>query len=791
MACRRRVKSLRHPTDCVEVKKMKRCKLLALVPLLLLALASCNRDPKVQAQRYLENGNKFFAKDKFKEASIMYRRALQKDMRFGEAYYRLALANLKLGAYGDAAKMLRYAVELQPENSDAITKLADLYMLASTQQQDTKGAERLLKETDDLAAKLVAQNPNSFDGHRIYGQLALLHKDPQTAVKEFAIANQQRPNQTDVVLGYFNALVADNQFEVAEKLAKALIQKEKTYSPIYDLLYLQYVNRKRLDDAEEVYKLKVQNNPTNANYMLQLAGHYFLSNRRADMDAVMQKLTDSKQFPDGYLLAGDFYFFRLREFDHAQQEYEAAIKAFPKDKALYEKRLVELFANTGKKDQANQLLASILKDNPKDADAVAMRAALMLTTGNRDQINMAANDLQSLVSKTPSNYIFRFNYARALVAQGELDKAHAQLEEAIKLRTDLIAARELMARIDLAKGDAPKALQEAEDTLKLDRNDLSAHLSRSSALLMMGERDKAHDELDSILHNYPENAEARYQVGYLAWQEKDYQKAGQVFGDLYKANPNDMRGLVGVVETMASENHLDEAIKQVEKAIQAEPDRAGLKLTRANLLVRAQRYDEGLAGFQDLLAKEPNSSDLLFRIAETYRLKGDLNQAMDYFRKASQAAPNDTLSLMQLSLLLEGTGKREQAKPIYEQILKLQPDHPVALNNLAYIKAEEGTDLDDALTMAQRARQKMPNNPAIADTLGWIYLKKNLTEDAIRVLTDLVQQQPKNPIFRYHYGMALLQKGDRASAKRELETAMHNNPSKDDADKIRDLLTRL
>ena len=86
--------------------------------LLLLAftffMASCSRDPKVQAQRYVENGNKFFEKSKFKEASIMYRRALQKDLRFGEAYYRLALADIKLASYGDAVRSLRRAVELQP-----------------------------------------------------------------------------------------------------------------------------------------------------------------------------------------------------------------------------------------------------------------------------------------------------------------------------------------------------------------------------------------------------------------------------------------------------------------------------------------------------------------------------------------------------------------------------------------------------------------------------------------------------------------------------------------------------
>ena len=99
-------------------------KLLLMVPFALL-IASCNRDPKAQAERYLNNGNKFYEKGKFKEASIMYRRALQKDLKSGEAYYRLGLTELKLLAIGDAARAtLRRAVELQPNNVDAANKLA-------------------------------------------------------------------------------------------------------------------------------------------------------------------------------------------------------------------------------------------------------------------------------------------------------------------------------------------------------------------------------------------------------------------------------------------------------------------------------------------------------------------------------------------------------------------------------------------------------------------------------------------------------------------------------------------
>jgi tetratricopeptide (TPR) repeat protein len=570
-----------------------------------------------------------------------------------------------------------------------------------------------------------------------------------------------------------------------------LIAKEKTYSPMYDLLYVQYARQNNVAAAEDLLKLKVANNPTQSRYLVQLAGHYFFTGKKSDMEAVMQQLSDEKKFPEGHLLAGDFYFFRLKDADSAQRQYEAAIKAFPKDKAIYQKKLVELFATTGKNQQANDLLAVLLKENPKDNDAIAMRAALMLTTGNRDQINLAANDLQALVTKSPQNHLYHFNLARALIAKQEIEPARLQLEEAIKIRSDFIMAREMLARIYMVKGEPSKALKEADGVLTLDKNNLQAHLIRSSALLGIGDKDKARAELDLITKVYPQNPEARFQVGMLAYEDKDFKKSEQIFAELYKANPNDTRGLAGETESMVAENRMGDAIKETQKAIAREPQRRDLQLVLAKYYNRAERYDEAIEIYKKLVAQDPRSPSLLMQLAETERLKGDLNSAIDTFRRCSQAAPSDTLCLLSLGMIFEATGKQDQAKPIWEQILKIQPDHPVALNNLAFIKAQEGVDLDQALTMSQRARQKMPNSPEVKDTLGWIYIKKNLSEDAVMVFKDLTAQVPTNPVFHYHYGMALLQKGDKPSAKREFEAALADNPSTGDAAKIKELLQKI
>ncbi len=720
----------------------------------------------------------------------MYRRALQKDLKFGEAYYRLGLTELKLSDYGGAAHELQRAVELQPQNVDAMTKLADLYLLAS--YSDSVHAQQYLKEVKDLSDKLVALDAKSYDGHRIRAQMALLGGNAQEAVNEFKIADAAKPDTPALVTMYFEALVRNNQFEDAEKKARSLIEKEPSYAPIYNAMYVQYMRRNRPDDAEKILKLKQEKNPKQASYVLELAQHYYLLKRRPEMDAAMRTLTDEKTYPEGHLLAGDFFFFRAREWDHAEDQYNAGMKAFPKDKAIYQKRLVELYANqTAKRREANDMLAAILKDNPKDSDAIAMRAALQLQTGDLEQINMAANDLQSLVTKNPKNHLLRFNLARALLAKNQIDAARIQLEEAVRLRPDFVMARQTLTRIYLLKGDFGKALKGSEDMIALDKNNVTAHLMRSSALLGLGDRDKAREELAFITKAYPQNPDAKWQVGYIAWQDKDYKQAEQIFSELYKNNPHDGRSLAGLTEALAAQHRMNEAINAAKSAVDKEPERRDLKLFLANLDMRAEKYDEALGIYQGLLAKEPKSADLLYRIAETDRRKGDLNSAMDNFRRCSQEAPNNTDCLRMLGLLMEATGKRDLAKPVYEQVLKIHPDDPVALNNLAFAKAEEGADLDQALNMAQRAVQVESKSAELKDTLAWIYIKKNLPDDAIRIYRDLVQTQPDNGIFHYHFGMALLQKGDRAGSKKELELALAHKPSRDDEQKIKELLQKM
>jgi tetratricopeptide (TPR) repeat protein len=74
---------------------------------------------------------------------------------------------------------------------------------------------------------------------------------------------------------------------------------------------------------------------------------------------------------------------------------------------------------------------------------------------------------------------------------------------------------------------------------------------------------------------------------------------------------------------------------------------------------------------------------------------------------------------------------------------------------------EFSKDLEKALTLAKRTRELRPGEPAVLDTLGWIYYQMEDLNQAIEFVEKALAGQPESPIFNYHMGMALYKSGRR------------------------------
>jgi tetratricopeptide (TPR) repeat protein len=121
----------------------------------------------------------------------------------------------------------------------------------------------------------------------------------------------------------------------------------------------------------------------------------------------------------------------------------------------------------------------------------------------------------------------------------------------------------------------------------------------------------------------------------------------------------------------------------------------------------------------------------------------------------------------------------------------MYPSQPVALNNVAYILAQQGGDPDRALDLAKKAAQNAKDSAEIQDTLGWAYLKRNQPDEAAAAFRTALRANPNDATFHYHLGMALLPIGQREAAIQEFQTALENNPPRSVEMEIRELLKKI
>jgi|HubBroStandDraft_1064217.scaffolds.fasta_scaffold83769_2 tetratricopeptide (TPR) repeat protein len=314
----------------------------------------------------------------------MYRRALNKDVKCGDAWFRLGLTNLKLSDPREAHKDFTRAMELDPSNTDALSKLGDLDLLLYAANPKTN--QGMLADLEDVAERLLKKDSRSFDGLRFAGEIALIRSDVKAAIRKFEAANQALRNQPELVLELAQTLMVDRQFERAEALARELISKEKTYAPIYDWLYVYYLRTNRAQLAEDLLKQKVENNPSEGAYLLQLAFHYYRNDRKAEMEAAIERLVSNpKQFTEARLGVGDFYV-RIGQLRKALEQYSEGQKENPKNNRAYRKKMVEVLGTQGRNEQASALVASILKEDPNDSEAIALQATLLLQKSGKGQV---------------------------------------------------------------------------------------------------------------------------------------------------------------------------------------------------------------------------------------------------------------------------------------------------------------------------------------------------------------------------------------------------------------------
>lgn len=197
--------------------------------------------------------------------------------------------------------------------------------------------------------------------------------------------------------------------------------------------------------------------------------------------------------------------------------------------------------------------------------------------------------------------------------------------------------------------------------------------------------------------------------------------------------------------------------KLLRQAIEADPDRLQAYALLGSLYASQHRTDDALKQFRDVLKQNPRS----------------------------------VAASTMIGMLLESQGQIAEAERQYQQTVALDATAGVAANNLAWLYAKGNKNLDEALQLAQTAKQRIPDDPHVADTLGWIYVKKNFASLAIPHLEASASKEPNNPVYQYHVGVAYMMAGQGQKAKRALSRALQIKTDFDGAADARRVLATI
>jgi tetratricopeptide (TPR) repeat protein len=279
----------------------------------------------------------------------------------------------------------------------------------------------------------------------------------------------------------------------------------------------------------------------------------------------------------------------------------------------------------------------------------------------------------------------------------------------------------------------------------------------------------------------PDSPDVQIVTGLLAQQKRDLPAARAAFERALARSPSNIEALERLVQLDLQAKRGDAARARIDAALQAQPANADLLLLSSDTYAATGDRARALEAARNAIERDPNNLDAYVRLGRTYLAAGQIEQATSQFQTLAAKQPDSVGANTVVGLLLEMQHKTAEARAAYEHVLQIDPRAAVASNNLAWILAEQGGDLNLALQYAQAAKAKLPSQPEVNDTLGWIYQKKGLSGLAVPPLEDAVAKEPKNAGYLYHLGAAYAGTGDKTKARAALDKALNLGLSAADA----------
>lgn len=337
-------------------------------------------------------------------------------------------------------------------------------------------------------------------------------------------------------------------------------------------------------------------------------------------------------------------------------------------------------------------------------------------------------------------------YAPALIERARLKAADRDFNGALTELDRLIAREPKNAQAIKLKGDVliygsgqrDEALAAYRAAVAAAPKYLDAHAALVRMLMAQSQPEEAAKALEQLAALAPSHPVTLYLQAQQAVQKQDFKLAKDRVEQLLKRTPESPTAneLAGVIELQTGSAPQAQAF--LGKALQAAP---GLRVARRALVLahlRAGQVDQAIAALPEGFSPELTDADtgMLSAAGRAYMAKGDFALAQAYFKRAAAADPKDPAKRTSLALSQFRLGQTD-----------------LALTELHDIAAQDtGVVADMALINAQMQRRDF--------------------DKALEAIATLEKKRAQDPMPKHLRGLALMLKGDRASARKAFDEAL-------------------
>lgn len=629
------------------------------------------------------------------------------------------------------------------------------------------------------------------------------------------------PDDIDIQIKLAQVYVLTGNLPQADRICEAFDKKNISH-PELDLIRADInLMANQMEQAEHFYRRAIIGSKDSLRTLMKLAIFLKSASRHEEameiLDIVKKNAIAVSQI---YLLMADFYLLDY-QYDQAEQSIISAIGLEPEDNSL-KYHLVQFYMATDNTVKAETILKNILK-NQNDIYLRMMLADIYLLNSKLKKAEEIILSLKDEINEPTVE--FELLQGKFWLYSGRTVYATSHFKSALELKPGLVNTRYLLGLTHLINGKLKLSENSLTRALQISPNHYKALLLISEILYKKKDYSLSLSYLDRIIEDAPEDFTARILKGLNLLGQNKYLPAKEEFntslhlsrrtyiayyylGLTEELMNNDSKALAYYKQVLDvypdlmdvsyrycmlllknKQNKLaDDFVKKKLADVGASPE---LYFLAAKVALKMGHLPQGETFFQKAIQLDSAPGFIYMEFAMFYKNNRQTKKAMDILKQCTIKKPYFPDAWISLSKLLADSQDMKTALEIMEQGYKKFQDSAIFQSNLAWLLLEDDPQTNEALSLAQSAYEKSPDDIGIADTLGWAYFHKGIYSQAVWLLSGAQKKAPENGFIRYHLGMTYYRQGEIDKAVEQFKIARASADSGSFSNEIDNVFAKL